>query len=147
MHTRSARGRGGPISEINLTPLVDVMLVLLIIFMIAAPMITAGIPVDLPSAAGQPLDHEREETLVTVLADGRVLLFREELSLSELRERLLHDPRLRANEEVFLQADRAIPYGEVIRVIALFRSAGIPRVGLVTDPAGEAEPEELGGPR
>ena len=127
-------GGGSPLSEINVTPLVDVMLVLLIIFMIAAPMLTTGVNVDLPKADAQRMDIDQEHPLITVQRDQRIFLFEEEVSLDVLRERLVTDERIRDVDEVFVQADEQVPYGVVAQVLALVRQAGIGKMGLVTDP-------------
>ena len=122
------------LSEINVTPLVDVMLVLLIIFMIAAPMLTTGVNVDLPKADAPRMDIDQEHPLITVQRDQRIFLFEEEVSLDVLRERLVTDERIRDVDEVFVQADEQVPYGAVAQVLALVRQAGIGKMGLVTDP-------------
>ncbi|MBW1758022.1 MAG: ExbD/TolR family protein [Deltaproteobacteria bacterium] len=127
-------GGGSPLSEINVTPLVDVMLVLLIIFMIAAPMLTTGVKVDLPKADAPRMDIDQEHPLITVQRDQRIFLFEEEVSLDVLRERLVTDQRIRDVDEVFVQADEQVPYGVVAQVLALVRQAGIGKMGLVTDP-------------
>ena len=126
--------RGGALSEINVTPLVDVMLVLLIIFMIAAPMLTTGVNVDLPKADAPRMDIDEQHPLITVQRDQRVFLFDEEVSLDVLQQRLLTDERIREVDEVFVQADEQVPYGVVAQVLALVRRAGIGKMGLVTDP-------------
>ena len=130
----SGSGRGGPLSEINVTPLVDVMLVLLIIFMVAAPMMTTGVSVDLPNAAAPRVEIVEEQPVISVEAGGRLFLRAEELTLSELETRLMTDEDLRARDEVYIQADETVPYGDVVRVLALVRRAGIGKMGLVTDP-------------
>jgi biopolymer transport protein TolR len=127
-------GGGSPLSEINVTPLVDVMLVLLIIFMIAAPMLTTGVNVDLPKADAPRMDIDQEHPLITVQRDKRIFLFDEEVSLDVLRERLASDQRILDVDEVFVQADEQVPYGAVAQVLALVRQAGIGKMGLVTDP-------------
>ena len=127
-------GRSSALSEINVTPLVDVMLVLLIIFMIAAPMLTTGVNVDLPKADAPRMDIDQEQPLITVQRDQRIFLFEEEVSLDVLRQRLLTDDRIREVDEVFVQADEQVPYGVVAQVLALVRQAGIGKMGLVTDP-------------
>ena len=118
-------GRGSALSEINVTPLVDVMLVLLIIFMIAAPM---------PKADAPRLEIDQEQPLISGRRDQRIFLFDEEVSLDMLREILLTDQRIREVDEVFVQADEQVPYGVVAQVLALVRQAGIGKMGLVTDP-------------
>ena len=127
-------GSGSPLSEINVTPLVDVMLVLLIIFMIAAPMLTTGVDVDLTKADAPRMDIDQEHPIITVQRDQRIFLFEEEVSLDVLRERLVNDQRIRDVDEVFVQADEQVPYGAVAQVLALVRQAGIGKMGLVTDP-------------
>jgi biopolymer transport protein TolR len=128
------RGQGSALSEINVTPLVDVMLVLLIIFMIAAPMLTTGVNVELPKADAPRMDIDQDHPLISVRRDQRIFLFDEEVSLDVLRERLLTDERIRDVDEVFVQADEQVPYGVVAQVLALVRQAGIGKMGLVTDP-------------
>ncbi|MGB5268518.1 MAG: ExbD/TolR family protein [Polyangiales bacterium] len=122
------------LSEINVTPLVDVMLVLLIIFMVAAPMLTTGVNVDLPKADAPRMDIDQDQPLITVQRDQRIFLFDEEVSLDVLRQRLVTDERIRDVDEVFVQADEQVPYGAVAQVLALVRQAGIGKMGLVTDP-------------
>ena len=127
-------GQGQALSEINVTPLVDVMLVLLIIFMVAAPMLTTGVNVDLPKADAPRMDIDQDHPLITVQRDPRIFLFDEEVSLDVLRQRLVTDERIRNVDEVFVQADEQVPYGVVAQVLALVRQAGIGKMGLVTDP-------------
>jgi biopolymer transport protein TolR len=127
-------GHNSALSEINVTPLVDVMLVLLIIFMIAAPMLTTGVDVELPKADAPRMDIDEDQPLITVRRDQRIFLFDEEVSLDVLRQRLVTDDRIREVDEVFVQADEEVPYGAVAQVLALVRQAGIGKMGLVTDP-------------
>jgi biopolymer transport protein TolR len=127
-------GSGSPLSEINVTPLVDVMLVLLIIFMIAAPMLTTGVDVELPKADAPRMNIDEDVPVITVQRDQRIFLFDEEVSLDVLKERLTVDERVRSAGEVFVQADEQVPYGTVVQVLALVRQAGIGKMGLVTDP-------------
>jgi len=132
--SNDGRGTGTALSEINVTPLVDVMLVLLIIFMVAAPMLTTGVSVDLPKADAPRMDIDQDHPLITVQRDERIFLFDEEVSLDVLRQRLVTDERIRDVNEVFVQADEQVPYGAVAQVLALVRKAGIGKMGLVTDP-------------
>lgn len=127
-------GEGGVKSEPNVVPMIDIMLVLLIIFMIAAPMLTTGVNVDLPKADAPRMDIDQEHPLITVQRDQRIFLFEEEVSLDVLRQRLVSDERIRNVDEVFVQADEQVPYGVVAQVLALVRQAGIGKMGLVTDP-------------
>ena len=138
-------GRGAPLSEINVTPLVDVMLVLLIIFMITAPMLTTGIDVDLPNAEAPRQDVDEDTPLIVIALippeereEGgpisTIYFFGEEVSLEELRRQLDTDERVRERSEVFVQGDESVPYGEVVKVLAQIRQAGVEKMGLVTDP-------------
>lgn len=138
----SSDGSGGKqsaLSEINVTPLVDVMLVLLIIFMIAAPMLTTGVSVDLPKADAPRMEIDQDHPVISVRKDQRIFLFDEEVSLRGLRERLATDERIIKRDEVYVQADEEVPYGAVVRVLATVRKAGIGKMGLVTDPGSRSE--------
>ncbi|MGB5365682.1 MAG: ExbD/TolR family protein [Polyangiales bacterium] len=132
--SNDGEGHQTALSEINVTPLVDVMLVLLIIFMVAAPMLTTGVDVELPKADAPRMDIDQDQPLITVQRDQRIFLFDEEVSLDVLRQRLVTDERIREVDEVFVQADEQVPYGAVAQVLALVRQAGIGKMGLVTDP-------------
>ncbi|WGH79371.1 ExbD/TolR family protein [Jannaschia ovalis] len=135
---RGAR-RAAPMSEINVTPFVDVMLVLLIIFMVAAPLLTAGVPIELPETAAAPLPQEQEEPLaLTVAADGRVLIGATEVARDELLPRLRAIAGERQGDKVFLRADGGVPYGEVMVVMGALNAGGFRNIGLVTDPGGPA---------
>lgn len=141
-------GGGGraPLSEINVTPLVDVMLVLLIIFMVSAPLMTSGVEVDLPKAEAPTMEIDEDLPLIVVRpvtdAGGEmrteIYYFDELVSPAALLEKLKTDPRLKdpksEGRRVFIQADTAVPYGEVVKVLAQVQSAGIEQMGLVTDP-------------
>jgi biopolymer transport protein TolR len=136
MSTGGAGGRA-PLSEINVTPLVDVMLVLLIIFMVAAPMMTAGIQVNLPNADAPPVEQQDEELLMlSIDAEQKVFLGETEVPLERLQEVLSTNARLQEKKELFVQADASVPYGYVVRIFTMIRSAGVESIGLVTDPAG-----------
>jgi biopolymer transport protein TolR len=129
------RGRA-PLAEINVTPLVDVMLVLLIIFMVAAPMMTSGVQVDLPNADAPPMDVPEDQQMLSIDAQQRVFLGETEVPLDRLEEALRTNARLQSERELHVQADHAVPYGFVVRVFVAVRAAGVERVGLVTDPIG-----------
>ena len=123
------------LAEINVTPLVDVMLVLLIIFMIAAPMLHQGIEVQLPEADAKSLPLRVDDPLVISLSkDGLVYLQDQPVHPSQLVERLLPVLERRGDDSVFLKGDRELPYGEVMTVLDLLNQGGIVNVGLVTDP-------------
>jgi len=138
-------GRGGLLSEINVTPFVDVMLVLLIIFMVAAPMLTTGVSVDLPNAAAPRMDVDEDKALIIIervpdeerVENGplaRLWFFDEQVTLEELGQRLATDERVQRQHEVYVQADERVSYGEVVRVLAVVRQVGVEKMGLVTDP-------------
>ncbi len=137
-------GRGGrfrrhrPIAEINVTPMVDVMLVLLVIFMVAAPMLTVGVDVDLPKTAAGPLPVEPEEPplTLTLTADGRLVLQDREVTPVELVGRLRAVLAERRSKRIYLRADGAIPYGEVMRLMGALDAAGFKDLALVTAQEG-----------
>lgn len=118
-------------SEINVTPFVDVMLVLLVIFMVTAPLMQQGIDVNLPKAKGKELPPE-ERLVITIKREGEIYLNDMPVDIAGLRERLI--VLSRKNPEVFLRADRSVSYGMVARIMAEIKDAGIERVGLVTEP-------------
>jgi biopolymer transport protein TolR len=128
-------GRRAPMADINVTPLVDVMLVLLIIFMVTAPLLTAGVPVNLPDSRAKPLDQDKEPTEISLDADGRIFIAKDEVPEDALAARLdaiaaqsgEGDP-----PQVYLRADRALDYGRVMRVMGELNRAGLNRVALVT---------------
>jgi biopolymer transport protein TolR len=132
----SSGGGKGPLSEINVTPLVDVMLVLLIIFMVSAPMMTTGIDVDLPKTHAPRMDVEEQKLLMTITKDQKVYLGETEVPYDRLEEALTTNARLQKERELYLQADENVPYGFVAKVMALVRKGGIEKLGLVTDPTG-----------
>ncbi len=138
----SGHGGRAPLSEINVTPLVDVMLVLLIIFMVAAPMMTTGVTVDLPNADAPTMDVDEDQPLISIGYDSEsenptLYLFSEEVKLEDLAKELQEDPRVQKQQEVFLHADERVPYGVVVRVLTVVKNAGIAKMGLVTDPLVE----------
>ncbi len=134
---RRRRGKYRSMSEINVTPFVDVMLVLLIIFMVAAPLLTVGVPVQLPETAAEALPVEQEEPLtVTLTADGTILLQRTETAASELLPKLRAIAAERTSDKVFLRADGAIPYERVVQVMGALNAGGFRNIGLVTDTGG-----------
>ncbi|NVO57174.1 protein TolR [Rhodobacteraceae bacterium B1Z28] len=131
------RGRAQPMAEINVTPFVDVMLVLLIIFMVAAPLLTVGVPVDLPKTAASALPGDNEEPLtVTLTAEGRVQIQTTDVLREELIGKLRAIASERSSDRVFLRADGAIPYAQVMQVMGALNAGGFSNVGLVTDTGG-----------
>jgi biopolymer transport protein TolR len=139
MHSGDPGGRRAPLSEINVTPMVDVMLVLLIIFMVSAPMLTTGVDVDLPSARAPAMEMDQEKLLLTVTADEKVYLGETEVPYDRLESALSSNARLRQEKELYVQADEDARYGFVVKVLAIVRRAGIEKLGLVTDPVGEGD--------
>jgi biopolymer transport protein TolR len=132
------RGRGNHVSttlsEINVVPLVDVMLVLLIIFMVTAPMMQQGVDVDLPETTTQPIRVQDEPLILTVQKDGKVHIGRREIPQAELREKLVAIFEGRDSRELFLRADKEAPYGVVVKALAAAREAGATKLGMVTEP-------------
>lgn len=133
------RSRAQPMSEINVTPFVDVMLVLLIIFMVAAPLLTVGVPVELPKSAAGALPTETEEPLtVTVTSDGAVQIQTTPIERTQLVTRLRAIAAERASDRVFLRADGAVSYAVVMEVMGALNAGGFSNIGLVTDIGGPA---------
>ena len=123
--------RGGPISEINVTPMVDVMLVLLIIFMVGAPMMTSGVPIDLPQTQATSLDQADKEPLaVSVDTDGKVFLQNTEIDLEELVPKLqaIAQARGGSDERIYVRGDKTVNYGTVMKVMGRLSAAGFRRV-------------------
>ena len=134
---RRHRGRAAAMSEINVTPFVDVMLVLLIIFMVAAPMLTVGVPIELPDTAASAMPNEEEEPLtISITADGLILLQTTEVSDAELIPKLTAIAAERTSNKVFLRADGAVPYERVAQVMGALNAGGFNSIGLVTDSEG-----------
>ena len=134
---RRRGGRSAAMSEINITPMVDVMLVLLIIFMVAAPLLTVGVPVELPKTAATSLPQTNEQPLsVTITADGRLAIMETEVSEAELLPKLSAIAAERSDRKVFLRADGAIPYERVVQVMGALNAGGFNDIGLVTDTGG-----------
>jgi biopolymer transport protein TolR len=124
----------GPVSEINVTPFVDVMLVLLIIFMITAPMLQQGVDVDLPDTSTEPLRMDEEPLILTVKQDGSTFLASTAVPLEELGDKLEAIFEGRPEKELFLRADEKVPYGVVVKAMAAARAAGASKLGIVTEP-------------
>ena len=126
-------------SEINVTPFVDVMLVLLIIFMVAAPMLTVGVPIKLPETAASAMPNEDEEPLtVTITSDGLLLIQNTEVGDNELIPKLTAIAAERTSKKIFLRADGALAYERVAQIMGALNAGGFNEIGLVTDPGGPA---------
>lgn len=134
---RRRKGRAVPMSEINVTPFVDVMMVLLIIFMVAAPLLTVGVPVELPKTAASTLPSETEEPLtITISADGTVSIQNTEVAREDLVSRLRAIAAERSDDRVFLRADGAVTYEVVAQIMGALNAGGFSSIGLVTDTGG-----------
>ncbi|MBN2341842.1 MAG: ExbD/TolR family protein [Deltaproteobacteria bacterium] len=134
-------GPNAPMSEINITPLVDVMLVLLIIFMITAPMMDdKGVELDLPKAEAKPMEVDESKLVMTIDKERRVFLGETQIPHAKLEEALGANERLQREGELYLKADKDIPYGFVVQVMAIVKKSGIPKLGMVTDPEEQKWP-------
>jgi len=133
---RRRRGRRAALSEINVTPLVDVMLVLLIIFMISAPLLTAGVPVDLPKTEAGALSEQTEPLTISIRADGSIYVQDTRTAFSDFAPRMRAVSKAGYDKPVYVRADGAAPYEVVARVMASLASAGFTHIGLVTDTGG-----------
>ena len=130
---KGALGRS-TMSEINVTPMVDVMLVLLVIFMVTAPLIQKGVKVDLPEAKAAAVEPNEKKLVLSVDAKSRVFLGEVEVPLDDLEEKLKTNAKAQADKEVYLHADKSLPYGVVVEVMAAAQRAGIGNLGMITDP-------------
>ena len=136
---RNARRRPsrGAMSDINVTPLVDVMLVLLIVFMVAAPLMTVGVPIELPRTEAKQLDSSTEPITITVQADRTIYLQESKIALDQLAPKLVAIAKNGYAEQIFVRADTSVPYGAVMEVMGLLNGAGYRKIGLVTGNAEE----------
>ena len=126
-----------PMAEINVTPLVDVMLVLLIIFMVTAPMLQMGIDVNLPRVKAKSIDVAEEKLVLTINGAKEIFLNKSRTPLSELGTKLEHIFASRIEREIYMRADRNVPYGFVVEVMAEVRKAGVDKLGMITEPPEE----------
>ena len=132
---RSKRSRRAAMAEINVTPLVDVMLVLLIIFMVSAPLLTVGVPIDLPQTQARSLDQDKEPLTLSVNDKGQIFLQNSEIAVDELVPKLKAVTEARGGmaERIFVRGDRRVDYGTVMKIMGRLSSAGFSRVALVTE--------------
>ena len=133
----SSQQNGTTISQINVTPLVDVMLVLLVIFMVTAPIIQQGVQVNLPQAKAGAIPGKEEQLVVAITRNGRIYLNDNPMTLPELGKKLRAISKIRRDKEVYLRADQDVRYGIVIRTIAEIKQAGIEKLGMVTRPPSQ----------
>ncbi|MBI1622338.1 protein TolR [Aquamicrobium zhengzhouense] len=131
---RGRRGRKALVSEINVTPFVDVMLVLLIIFMVAAPLMTVGVPIDLPESSAKALNADTQPITVSVNSDGQIYLQETEIAFEEILPRLQAIAEAGYEERIFVRADGSADYASVMRVLGRINAGGFRNVGLVTLP-------------
>jgi biopolymer transport protein TolR len=146
MALSSSSGGGGPLAEINVTPLVDVMLVLLIVFMVTAPMLQTGVDVDLPQANAQTMPDDSGKLIVTVTKDKRVFIGKSQIkgekdanwtmdtNWPDIEKSLGANAKIKIDREVYLHADKNLLYGDVIRLMAALKIAGADKMGMITDP-------------
>ena len=132
-HGARRRRRTQVMAEINVTPMVDVMLVLLIIFMVSAPLLTVGVPIDLPQTSANPLNEEKEPLTITVNSKNEVFLQETPVEIDELAPRLIAITNSGYDERIYVRGDRNVNYGAVMRVMGSLSSAGFKRVALVTE--------------
>ena len=130
----SSQSANGSMSEINVTPLVDVMLVLLIIFMVTAPLLEQGVKVDLPQTKAAHMDSKEKKLVLTLTADGHAFIGKTEVKREDLPVVLRTNAKLKRDRELYLHADQKLPYGEVVKVMAIVKEAGVTSLGMVTDP-------------
>ncbi|TFG37700.1 MAG: biopolymer transporter ExbD [Syntrophobacterales bacterium] len=138
---RNGRGRRSrdkePVSDINVTPLVDVILVLLIIFMVTAPMLQMGIDVNLPRVKAKSVDVGEEKLILTINSKEEIFINRYKASLEDLKSKLENIFESRIDREIFMRADEKVPYGFVMQVMSEVRKAGVDKLGMITEPPKE----------
>jgi biopolymer transport protein TolR len=127
------RRRYQPITDINVTPLVDVMLVLLIVFMVTAPLLTVGVQVDLPKVQNEPINTPEEPLVVTIQKDGNIALMQTPIAIEQLVQRLLAITSNKPDTQIYLRGDQAINYGRVMEVMGTLSTAGFTKVALITE--------------
>jgi biopolymer transport protein TolR len=124
----------GTLSEINVTPLVDVMLVLLIVFMVTAPMLQTGVEVQLPEAKAKTIPDDTGLLIVTIAPDKKVYIGKMQVDPTKVEETLKANAKLQADHEAYLHADQSLPYGEIVKIMAAMQLGGAEKLGLITDP-------------
>ena len=146
--TRRRRGRGGrrPMAEINVTPFVDVMLVLLIIFMVTAPLLTAGVPIQLPDSRANALPQEQQQVSMSIDGEGYVYIDDNQVPVGGLPAALEALPRTGEGPDITLRADRSLDYGRVMAVMGELNRAGLNRISLVTNGGQSSAPVNAGSP-
>ena len=140
MTTNGHNGHRRMLSEINVTPLVDVMLVLLIIFMITAPLMQQGLDVNLPQVQAPSMEQSKQDLIVTIKGDGMVYLGDTQIPEGDLITKLAAIFEQKEKKDLFIKADGNVRYGEVVKVMAAAKSAGVARIGMMTQPPNPKEP-------
>ncbi|WP_439544368.1 protein TolR [Hyphomicrobium sp.] len=130
---RSRRGRRAPMSEINVTPMVDVMLVLLIIFMVSAPLLTVGVPIELPQSQGKQLESNHEPLTISLSSNGDVFIGETKVTIDEVAEKLKAIAKNGVEEQIFVRGDKGTNYGAIMRVMGRISAGGFKKVSLVTE--------------
>jgi biopolymer transport protein TolR len=142
LNARNGHGRYRPLAEINVTPLVDVMLVLLIIFMVTAPLMTSGVSVDLPKANAQPINSDSQPLTVSINAQGTIYLQNDEVDLAQLVAKLQAISQNNVDRRIFVRGDKDLPYGRIMQVMGTITEGGFTKVALLAEatsvqPAGQ----------
>ncbi len=138
MAAPSNKGPGNSLAEINVTPLVDVMLVLLIIFMVTAPMIEQGVDINLPNTETVEIESDEGKSILTIQQDGTILLGTTPVAIEELEEKLKFNKKIQDEQELYIHADENLLYKRVVRVMAIARKAGVSKLGMITEPLNAA---------
>ena len=148
MTGRGKAGRYKPLAEINVTPLVDVMLVLLIVFMVAAPLMTSGVTIDLPKASAAPLSQDSEPLTISVNAEGKIYLQETEVQLSDLAPKLAAMSDNKLDRRIFVRGDKGVAYGRIMEVMGAITQGGFTKVALLAEQTGgpATPPRPAGAP-
>jgi len=133
-----SNGHFKPMSDINVTPFVDVMLVLLVMFMVTAPMMMTGLDVDLPQASSKPIDNADDKLVLFLKSNQKIFLGETQVSLERLPELLKTNEKLKTDKEILLEADKSLSYGFVAKIMGMIKDAGIANIGMVTEPASHS---------
>jgi biopolymer transport protein TolR len=144
---RGRRGRYKPLAEINVTPLVDVMLVLLIIFMVTAPLMTSGVSVDLPKTSAQPLNSDSEPLTVSIKADGTIFLQDQPADIGDLVAKLQGIAQNNPDRRIFVRGDKDLAYGRIMEVMGTITQGGFTKVALLAEAPASQPPAPAAGPR
>jgi len=135
---RRRSNRQSSFSEINITPMVDVMLVLLVIFMVAAPMMTTGVTVDLPKTSASPIQGQDEPLSVSITSDGRIFLQKTPIALEQIQPKLLAIAGQKKDTRIFVRGDKKVDYGRIMQVVSAINGAGFTKVALLTETGTES---------